>query len=108
MLARAVGLLLVLARHRPDLLHDRLSPVVGTIAAALGTLQRPRALAGRAARQRALFADGGYLGPAAEACYWRGLVRGWASVARTDGLGWDEDEVPGVPWEEFSLSEIHK
>ena len=63
---------------------------------------------GIAARQRALFADGGYLGPAAEACYWRGLVRGWASVARTDGLGWDEDEVPGVPWEEFSLSEIHK
>ncbi|KAI1116377.1 hypothetical protein F5Y14DRAFT_440065 [Nemania sp. NC0429] len=71
---------------------------------------RPRAAEAIARRQRALFAGRGYLSPAAEACYWRGLVKGWAAVARIA----DEDHAAfaelgdGVPWEEFSLKEIHK
>jgi hypothetical protein len=42
-----------------------------------------------AKRQRRLITDIGYLSPAAEACYWRALMRGWASVVRTEGVeGW--------------------
>ncbi|KAK0644490.1 glycosyl transferase family 90-domain-containing protein [Cercophora newfieldiana] len=56
---------------------------------------------GIARRQRELVADGGYHSPAAEACYWRAAIRGWASVARTEGDGWEE---LGVPFEAFSLT----
>ncbi|KAL2263798.1 hypothetical protein VTK26DRAFT_5090 [Humicola hyalothermophila] len=57
---------------------------------------------GIARRQRDLFVGGGYFSPAAEACYWRALVRGWAKVARTEGQGWEETE--GIPFEAFSLT----
>ncbi|KAI0019339.1 hypothetical protein F4780DRAFT_793458 [Xylariomycetidae sp. FL0641] len=65
----------------------------------------PDVAAAIARRQRDTFAGRGYFGPAAEACYWRGLIRGWASVARTEGRF---DDLEGVPWEEFSLREMHK
>jgi len=56
---------------------------------------------GIARRQRELFVGGGYFSPAAEACYWRALVRGWAKVARTDGEGWEDAE--GMTFEAFAL-----
>ncbi|KAI8629961.1 hypothetical protein F5Y19DRAFT_65781 [Xylariaceae sp. FL1651] len=66
----------------------------------------PRIAEGIARRQRALFDGGGYFSPAAEMCYWRGLIRGWSEVARIDeGAFGDLEE---MPWEEFSLKEIHK
>ncbi|KAI0471279.1 hypothetical protein F4859DRAFT_114180 [Xylaria cf. heliscus] len=67
---------------------------------------RPGIAAGIARRQRALFHGGGYLSPAAEACYWRGLIRGWSEVVRVDDGAFDDLEE--VTWEEFSLKEIHK
>ncbi|KAI0813415.1 hypothetical protein GGR55DRAFT_576317 [Xylaria sp. FL0064] len=66
----------------------------------------PRVAEGIARRQRALFADGGYFSPAAEMCYWRGLIRGWSEVVRVDEGAFDDLEE--VTWEEFSLKEIHK
>ncbi|KAI0110833.1 hypothetical protein GGR51DRAFT_80125 [Nemania sp. FL0031] len=66
----------------------------------------PRIAEGIARRQRALFEDGGYFSPAAEMCYWRGLIRGWSEVVRVDEGAFDGLE--GVTWEEFSLKEIHK
>jgi hypothetical protein len=39
-----------------------------------------------AKRRRRLITDIGYLSPAAEACYWRALMRGWASVGRPVGV----------------------
>ncbi|KAI3342462.1 hypothetical protein F4824DRAFT_204128 [Ustulina deusta] len=66
----------------------------------------PRIAEGIARRQRALFEDGGYFSPAAEKCYWRGLIRGWSEVVRVDEGAFDDlDE---MTWEEFSLKEIHK
>jgi len=56
---------------------------------------------GIAARQRELFVDRGYLSPAAEACYWRALIRGWSKVVRTEGEGWEDQ--PGVRWELFAM-----
>lgn len=53
---------------------------------------------GIARRQRETYAEGGYLGPAAEVCYWRAAIRGWSEVARPTGDGWDGQ---GVPFEEF-------
>lgn len=44
----------------------------------------PDVAEGIARRQRELFADGGYFSPAAEACYWRALIRGWSEVVRVD------------------------
>lgn len=44
----------------------------------------PDVAEGIARRQREMFAGGGYYSPAAEACYWRALVRGWSEVARVD------------------------
>lgn len=64
--------------------------------------EHPEIAEGIARRQRDLFVGGGYFSPAAEACYWRALVRGWASVARTEGQGWEELE--GVTFEAFSLT----
>lgn len=62
----------------------------------------PRVAEGIARRQRDMFVGGGYFSPAAEVCYWRALVRGWAQVARTEGQGWESLE--GVPFETFALS----
>jgi hypothetical protein len=61
----------------------------------------PKVAEGIASRQRELFVGGGYFSPAAEACYWRALVRGWASVADPSGEGWEELE--GVPVEYWGL-----
>ncbi|KAI0864351.1 hypothetical protein F4860DRAFT_441229 [Xylaria cubensis] len=66
----------------------------------------PGIASGIARRQRALFEGGGYLSPAAETCYWRGLIRGWSEVVRIDEGAFDDLEE--VTWEEFSLKEIHK
>ncbi|KAM7221305.1 AFG1-like ATPase domain containing protein [Rhypophila decipiens] len=55
----------------------------------------PEVAKGIAKRQRSLFVGGGYFSPAAEVCYWRSLVRGWAKTARV---------VEGVSYEAFSLS----
>ncbi|KAI0406450.1 hypothetical protein F4802DRAFT_96700 [Xylaria palmicola] len=66
----------------------------------------PRVAEGIARRQRALFEGGGYFSPAAEMCYWRGLIRGWSEVVRVDEGAFGDLE--GVTWEEFSLKEIHK
>ncbi|KAI0390257.1 hypothetical protein F5Y17DRAFT_469058 [Xylariaceae sp. FL0594] len=71
----------------------------------------PRIAESIARRQRALFHDGGYLSPAAESCYWRGLIRGWSEVVRYSDDPDDERSFAGleeVTWEEFSLKEIHK
>lgn len=62
----------------------------------------PEVAEGIARRQREVFVGGGYFSPAAETCYWRAAVRGWASTARTQGQGWEEEE--GVPFEAFALS----
>ncbi|KAH8887757.1 hypothetical protein GQ53DRAFT_267911 [Thozetella sp. PMI_491] len=62
----------------------------------------PEVAEGIARRQRELFVDGGYFSPAAEVCYWRAMIRGWAQVARTEGEGWDSAQ--GVTFEAFSLT----
>lgn len=53
---------------------------------------------GIAKRQRAVYADEGYLSPAAEVCYWRAAIKGWGETARPTGQGW---EGTGLPFEEF-------
>lgn len=73
----------------------------------------PHIAEGIAARQRDLFVGGGYFSPAAEVCYWRALVKGWAGMARVvnqgvgdweahDGKNWFEEE--GTSYEAWSLS----
>lgn len=62
----------------------------------------PNVAEGIARRQMEMFVGGGYFSPAAEVCYWRALVRGWAEVVRTEGQGWEGLE--GVPFETFALS----
>jgi hypothetical protein len=64
--------------------------------------EHPDIAEGIARRQRDLFVGGGYFSPAAETCYWRALVKGWAKMARTEGQGWEETE--GVTFEAFSLT----
>lgn len=63
----------------------------------------PKAAEGIARRQRETFVEGGYFSPAAEACYWRALVRGWSEVVR-----WDERELEefgdGQTFEGFVLT----
>lgn len=63
----------------------------------------PDVAEGIARRQRSLFAGGGYFSPAAEACYWRALVKGWSEVVRVD-----EGELgeigPGQTFESFVLT----
>ncbi len=61
----------------------------------------PNVARGIARRQRQLFVGGGYFSPAAEACYWRGMIRGWSKVAQMEGQDWEQQK--GVPWEIFSL-----
>ncbi|KAI8957399.1 hypothetical protein F5Y11DRAFT_339850, partial [Daldinia sp. FL1419] len=67
--------------------------------------KHPKVAEGIASRQRELFDGGGYFSPAAEMCYWRALLRGWSKVVRTEGQGFENLEE--IPWEEFSLKEIH-
>lgn len=64
--------------------------------------EHPKVAEGIAQRQRELFVGGGYFSPAAEACYWRALVRGWAKVAVTEGEGWEG--LDGMAFEEFVLT----
>jgi hypothetical protein len=52
-----------------------------------------------AARQRRLWVDGGLLSEGAEACYWRRLIRDWASIVRIDENEWEE----GMRWETFAI-----
>ncbi|KAI1778105.1 hypothetical protein F4818DRAFT_438280 [Hypoxylon cercidicola] len=68
--------------------------------------RHPKVAEGIARRQRELFDGGGYFSPAAEMCYWRAVIRGWSQVVITDGQGFEDLEE--IPWEEFSLKEIHK
>lgn len=60
--------------------------------------KHPAVAAGVARRQRETYYGGGYLSPAAEVCYWRSLLRGWAEVARPVGEHWFQ---PGTPFEQF-------
>jgi hypothetical protein len=62
----------------------------------------PRVAEGIAARQRETFVGRGYLSPAAEACYWRALVRGWSEVVRYGEAEWEGRGA--VSWETFSLA----
>ncbi|KIH88132.1 hypothetical protein SPBR_07049 [Sporothrix brasiliensis 5110] len=61
----------------------------------------PEVAAGIARNQRDLFVGGGYFSPAAETCYWRALVRGWATVAKIDRKEWIGHEE--VSYESFTL-----
>ncbi|KAF2119111.1 glycosyl transferase family 90-domain-containing protein [Lophiotrema nucula] len=54
--------------------------------------------------QRKKLVGGGFLSPAAEACYWRTLVRGWASVAVANAEEWS-DEI-GERFESWILKEV--
>jgi len=58
----------------------------------------PEVAKGIAERQRETFEGKGYLSSAAEACYWRALIRGWAEISRPIGEGWN---AKGVPYEQF-------
>ncbi|PSN68110.1 hypothetical protein BS50DRAFT_551391 [Corynespora cassiicola Philippines] len=59
--------------------------------ATIGFLRRWPEVAERIARnQRMMSIGAGNLSPAAEVCYWRALVRGWASVVEVDADWGDE------------------
>lgn len=78
------------------------APDWSDLAATVAWLEaHPDVAEGIATRQRELFVGGGYFSPAAEACYWRALIRGWASVARVDEDVWRGKD--GVRFEIFSL-----
>jgi hypothetical protein len=70
----------------------------------------PRIGEGIARRQRELVSEKGYLSPAAEVCYWRSLIRGWASVVRPNETEWGQMDVEGLEngegmrWETFALT----
>ncbi|KAK3937904.1 lactation elevated protein 1 [Diplogelasinospora grovesii] len=64
--------------------------------------ENPKVAEGIARRQRELFVGGGYFSPAAETCYWRALIKGWAKMARMDGEGWEDAE--GISFEAFVLN----
>ncbi|KAF4553431.1 Hypothetical protein D9617_7g031590 [Elsinoe fawcettii] len=69
-----------------------------------------------ARRSREVFRDR-YLSPAAEACYWRELVRGWKEVQGFETKFWEEKEegegkdkrmvrkLRGVPFESYAIME---
>jgi hypothetical protein len=67
----------------------------------------PKTAEGIANRQRETFEGGGYVSPAAEMCYWRALVRGWAQAVRLDLRAWANKTKEGVRFEEFVLREKH-
>ena len=59
----------------------------------------PAIAQGIATRQRETMVGRGYLSEAAEACYWRRLIRSWSA-----NVGWDESEwAEGMRFETFSL-----
>ncbi|KAF2826451.1 hypothetical protein CC86DRAFT_417592 [Ophiobolus disseminans] len=61
--------------------------------AVVGFLRRNPHVGRRVARnQREWVVGGGYLGLAAETCYWRALVRGWARVVHVDEGEWGTGE----------------
>jgi hypothetical protein len=62
--------------------------------------QNPDIGMGIATAQRELMVGGGYLSEAADACYWRALIRGWNRTVAIDGREW---EAAGMRWETFSL-----
>lgn len=64
--------------------------------------EHPSVAEGIARRQREVFVGGGYFSQAAEMCYWRGLMRGWAEVARVEEK--EFEGMHGVPFEEFVLT----
>ncbi|KAF2734847.1 hypothetical protein EJ04DRAFT_512155 [Polyplosphaeria fusca] len=67
-------------------------------------LQAHPEVAERIARnQRETVVGGGYLSPAAETCYWRALIRGWAGIARASE-GWGD--VRGERFETWILKEV--
>ncbi|ERS95664.1 hypothetical protein HMPREF1624_07738 [Sporothrix schenckii ATCC 58251] len=79
------------------------APDWSDLEATVAWLERhPDVAQGIAQRQRALFVGGGYFSPAAEACYWRALIRGWSRVAKSDGPAW-LGEPRGLPWEQFAM-----
>ena len=59
----------------------------------------PRIAQDIAARQKETMVKRGYLSRAAEACYWRRLIRSWGETVRWDESEWGE----GMRWETFSL-----
>jgi hypothetical protein len=61
-------------------------------ALALFLRRRPDVTRRIARNQRELVVGGGYLGMAAELCYCRGLICGWASMAKVDEGQWGFDE----------------
>ncbi|KAL1897360.1 hypothetical protein Sste5346_004096 [Sporothrix stenoceras] len=80
------------------------SPDWSNLGATIQWLEKhPRVAEDIARRQRQLFASGpydrGYHSPAAEVCYWRGLLAGWKKVVQYN----DTDVGEGEPWESFSL-----
>ncbi|TDZ67250.1 hypothetical protein CTRI78_v003113 [Colletotrichum trifolii] len=60
----------------------------------------PDVARGIAKRQRDLFVRHGYLGPAAEVCYWRALIKGWSQVVRVNET---ISNANATIWEEFSV-----
>lgn len=65
--------------------------------------KHPTVAEGIAKRQRELFVGKGYFSPAAEACYWRALIRGWSKMVQLEGDGWDDLMQQGVEWEIVAL-----
>lgn len=65
--------------------------------------ENPKVAEGIAKRQREMFV--GYMTTAAEVCYWRSLIRAWASVAvvEDESIWRDKDGGEGMRWETFSL-----
>lgn len=62
-------------------------------------------LASRIARnQRELVVERGYLGSAAEMCFWRELIRGWASAASVEDSEWNLGQ--GERYETWLLQEV--
>ncbi|KAH7393062.1 glycosyl transferase family 90-domain-containing protein [Pyrenochaeta sp. MPI-SDFR-AT-0127] len=57
-----------------------------------------------AQNQRDTVVGGGYLSLAAETCYWRALIRGWAAAAKVDGHEWSEQV--GKRYETWLLEEV--
>ncbi|KAI1344366.1 hypothetical protein F5Y15DRAFT_424530 [Xylariaceae sp. FL0016] len=64
--------------------------------------ENPHMAEGIAGRQRELYVGKGYFSPAAEVCYWRALIRGWASVVQLDGERWEGQDA--ISWELFTMT----